>query len=82
MNEMKPLTEVAAQLGISEKMLYAEHKKGNLPLVVIGRNRFVESGDIATLINARRVVKPKKRLLKPETLEKMRANGFARRKTA
>lgn len=82
MTEMKNLTEVAKSLGISEKVLYREHKKGNLPLVVLGRNHFVTETDIAKMIDAQRVNKPVKRKLSPETLEKMRARGFARRKSA
>jgi len=83
---MKPLTEVANTLGIPEKTLYTEHKKGNLPLTILGRNRFVEETDLQAMLQNKRADKYIRRELTPEqkerAAERLRKMHDARRKSA
>lgn len=79
--QLKSVEEVAAMLGVSKGMLYREHSKGVLPMLVFGSNRFIEEDDLKNFLNVRRVVQPPKRKMRPETIAKMRETR-AKNKTA
>jgi predicted site-specific integrase-resolvase len=81
MLNMKTLQVVAQELGVKEITLVNEHKKGRLPLTVVGHQRFVAESDLETWMKSKRVEKPAKRKLSPEHADKIRA-AFAARKAA
>lgn len=75
---MKTLGQVAEEFGVKEITLVNEHKKGRLPIIAIGKQRFVEDADVQTWIASKRIVKPAKRKMSPEHKAKISA---ARRAT-
>lgn len=76
---MKPLKQVADELGVKESTLINEHKRGELPLVTIGTLKFVEDEDMIKWIRSKRVLKPSKRQITPEHRAKIQAAQAARK---
>jgi len=76
---MKPLKEVADSLGVKEVTLIAAHKRGELPVIVIGAQKFIEDDDLKNWIVSRRLEKPVRRKLTAQHLEKIRASQERRR---
>lgn len=76
---MKPIKVAAEDLGVAEAMLLSEHKRGQLPMVVVGRQRFVSESDLETWLNSKRVMKPVKKKLSLDHLAKIQAAAAARK---
>jgi hypothetical protein len=76
---MKTIKVAAADLGVAEAMLLNEHKRGQLPMMIIGKQRFVSESDLETWLNSKRVTKPVKKKLSPEHLAKIRESAAARK---
>ena len=76
---MKTLEEAAKELGLREITLMNEHRKGNLPLVVIGNQKFVKEATLLEWIASKEVLKPAKRPMSDEHRERLRAVGAARK---
>lgn len=79
--EMKKLSDVAESLGVTEKMLVNEHKRGNLPVIRIGNTRYVRSEVVETWIASKEIAKPVKRKLSPAHIAAIK-NAAASKKAA
>lgn len=77
--EMTKLSEVAEKLGITEKMLVNEHKRGNLPVIRIGNTRYVRSEVVETWIASKEIAKPVKRKLTPAHIKAIKDAAAAKR---
>ena len=78
---MKPLKQVAEELGVKEITLINAHRRGELPLVAIGTLKFVEDEDLINWIRSKRVAKPSKRQITPEHRAKIQAAQAKRKAT-
>lgn len=76
---MKTLAQAAEELGLREITLMNEHRKGNLPLVVIGNQKFVKEATLLEWIASKEVLKPAKRPMNEEHRSRLKAAGAARK---
>jgi hypothetical protein len=76
---MKTLEDAAAELGLREITLLNEHKKGNLPLVIVGKLRFVKITTLEEWLASKEVTRPAKRTMSEEHKNRLREAGAARR---
>jgi hypothetical protein len=76
---MKTLEEAAAELGLREVTLLNEHKKGNLPLVIVGKQRFVKITTLEEWLASKEVAKPVKRVMREDHKKRLQEAGAARR---
>lgn len=76
---MKSLEEAAKELGLREITLMNEHRKGLLPLVIIGNQKFVKEATLLEWIASKEVLKPAKRTMNEEHRNRLREAGAARK---
>jgi len=76
---MKTLEDAAAELGLREVTLLNEHKKGNLPLVIVGKLRFVKITTLEEWLASKEVTKPAKRVMREDHRRRLQEAGAARR---
>ena len=76
---MKTLKEAAAELGLQEVTLLNEHKRGNLPLVIVGKQRFVKITTLEEWLASKEVAKPAKRVMREDHKRRLQEAGAARR---
>jgi hypothetical protein len=76
---MKTLEDAAAELGLREVTLLNEHKKGNLPLVIVGKLRFVKITTLEEWLASKEVTKPAKRVMREDHKRRLQEAGAARR---
>jgi hypothetical protein len=76
---MKTIEQAATELNITVTMLKNEHRKGNLPMVVIGKNKYVREDDLNKWFESKLVKKPAKRPMSAEHRAKLVAAGAARK---
>jgi len=76
---MKTLEDAAAELGLRVITLLNEHKKGNLPLVIVGKLRFVKITTLEEWLASKEVAKPVRRAMSEEHKNRLREAGAARR---
>jgi hypothetical protein len=76
---MKTLEDAAAELGLRVVTLLNEHKKGNLPLVIVGKLRFVKITTLEEWLASKEVAKPVRRTMSEDHKNRLKAAGAARR---
>jgi hypothetical protein len=76
---MKTLEEAAKELGLREITLMNEHRKGLLPLVIIGNQKFVKEATLLEWIASKEVLKPAKRTMNEEHRNRLREAGAVRK---
>lgn len=76
---MKTLEEAAKELGLREITLMNEHRKGLLPLVIIGNQKFVKEETLLAWIASKEVLKPAKRTMNEEHRNRLREAGAVRK---
>lgn len=76
---MKTLEDAAKELGLREITLMNEHRKGNLPLVIVGKQKFVKESTLLEWIASKEVARPMKRAMTEEHKERLRKAAAQRK---
>lgn len=76
---MKTLEDAAKELGLREVTLMNEHRKGNLPLVIIGNQKFVKEEALLSWLSSKEVLRPAKRPMSEEHRQRLKAAAAARK---
>lgn len=76
---MKTLEDAAKELGLREITLMNEHRKGNLPLVIVGKQKFVKESTLLEWIASKEVARPTKRAMTEEHRDRLRKAAAQRK---